>query len=126
MSIDYLFEIERLIDGGKELYACPGSGRNQWVIGKSVDELRKVAKRSADTQKMAVNIVRLIAKSEAVAGDQFLVPVEIGDPGARGEPQLKWKVVDTKDAAEMFKDVRKGPPPFFGMQLEESVAPTAA
>lgn len=123
MSIDYLFEIERALDAGKELYACAGTGRNQYVIAKTIDDLRKTAKRTADTQKMAVVISRLISKSEAVAGDQFLVPVEIGDPGARGEPQVKWKVVDTKDAAEMFKDVRKGPPPFFGMQVEETVNP---
>jgi hypothetical protein len=123
MSIDYLFEIERALDAGKELFACAGAGRNQYVIGKTIDELRKVAKRSADSQKMEVAISRLISKSEAVAGDQFLVPVEIGDPGTRGEPQVKWKVVDTKDAAEMFKDVRKGPPPFFGMQAVETATP---
>ena len=123
MSIDFLFEIERALDAGKTLYCCPGNGRNQFVIGKSVDELKKVAQRSADTQKIAVTIARLIPKSDAVAGDQFLVPVEIGDPGARGEPQLKWRVVDTKDAAEMFKDVRKGTPPFFGLQTEETINP---
>jgi hypothetical protein len=125
MSIDYLFEVERAVDAGKELFACAGAGRNQWVIAKTIDDLRKVAKRTADSQKMAIVIYRLISKSEAVAGDPFLVPVEIGDPGARGEPQVKWKVVDTKDAAEMFKDVRKGPPPFFGMQSEETINPGA-
>lgn len=123
MSIDYLFEIERALDAGKDLYACAGTGRNQFVIAKTIDDLRKIAKRTADTQKMAIVISRLISKAEAVAGDQFLVPVEIGDPGSRGEPAVKWKVVDTKDAAEMFKDVRKGPPPFFGLQVEETINP---
>jgi hypothetical protein len=123
MSIDFLFEIERALDAGKILYCSPGNGRNQFVIGKSIEELKKVAQRSADTQKISVVIARLISKSDAVTGDQFLVPVEIGEPGARGEPQVKWRVVDTKDAAEMFKDVRKGTPPFFGLQAEETINP---
>lgn len=125
MSIDYLFEIERALDAGKNLYCCAGSGRNQYVIGKSAEELKKIAQRSADTQKISVFIARLIPKTDAVAGDQFLVPVEIGDPGARGEPQVKWRVVDTRDAAEMFKDVRKGTPPFFGLQIEETLNPSS-
>ncbi len=48
MSIDFLMDLERVIDNGKEVYACPGIGRNQWIIGKPLDELRKVARRSAD------------------------------------------------------------------------------
>ena len=123
MSIDFLFELERAIDGGKELFATPGIARNQWVIGKSPDELRKVAKRTADSRKTGTNIVRLISKSEAIAGDQYLVPTQIGEPGPRGEPVIQWSTVDTKEAAELVKDVRKGPPPYFGMQVEETVQP---
>ena len=123
MSIDFLFELERAIDSGREVFACPGIGRNQWVIGKSVDELRRTAKRAADSRKMAVNIVRLINKNEAIAGDMFLVPTSISEPGTRGEPQIEWKPVETKEAAEMMRDVRRGPSPFFAMQVEEVVAP---
>lgn len=125
MSIDFLYELERAIDGGREVYACPGIGRNQWVIGRTVDELRKVAKRAADNRKMSVSIVRLISKSEAMVGDLYLVPTQIGDPGARGEPQVQWATVETKEAAELMKDVRKGAPPYFGMQVEETVEPHA-
>ena len=123
MSIDFLFELERAIDGGRTIYACPGPGRNQWVTGKSVDELKKTAQRAADQKKLAVSIVRLIPKNDAVAGDLFLVPTNIGDPGARGEPVIQWSAVETKEAADMMKDVRKGPAPFFGMQVEETVNP---
>lgn len=123
MSIDYLYELERQIDGGKIVYACPGTVRNQWLIAKSSDELKKPAQRAADVQKLPMQIVQLVPVSEAVAGDTFLVPIEVGDPGVRGEPQVKWKVIETKEAAEMFKDVRKGPPPFFGMKLIEEVKP---
>jgi hypothetical protein len=68
----------------------------------------------------------LISKADAIAGDLFLVPTQIGDPGPRGEPQIQWSTVETKEAAEMMRDVKHGPSPFFGMQVEETVPPTAA
>lgn len=123
MSIDFLFELERAVEAGKEVYACPGLARNQWVVGRSVEDLRKTAKRAADSRRMAVNIVRLISKNEAIAGDLYLVPVNIGDPGTRGEPSIQWSTVETREAAELMKDVRRGPPPYFGMQIEEVVEP---
>ena len=126
MSIDFIFELERSIDSGKEIYACPGIGRNQWLFGKTSDELKKPAQRAADNKKMPVNIVRLINKNEVVAGDLFLVPTQIGDPGPRGEPSVQWSTVETKEASEMMKDVRKGPPPFFGMQVTETINPVGA
>lgn len=123
MSIDFLLDLERDIDGGKDIYACQGVGRNQWMLGRSVADLKKTAKRTADHKKMAVSIVRLISKSDAVAGNLYLVPTRIGEPGARGEPQIEWSTVETREAAEMMRDVRFGPAPFFGMQVEESVNP---
>ncbi len=125
MSIDFLTELERSLESGKEVFACPGVGKNQWVMGKSVEELRKMAKRAADSKKLEARIVRLVTKGEAVAGDFFLVPVRIGEPGTRGEPQIEWSVVETKEAAETMRDVRRGPSPFFTMQIQESVQPTA-
>lgn len=121
MSIDWIFDLERDIDNGKDILACPSVGRNQWVIGKPVEELRKIAQRSAEHKKMSVSIVRLISKQDAIAGDLFLVPTNIGEPGARGEPQVQWSTVETKDAAEMMRDVKHGPAPFFGMQVVEAV-----
>lgn len=126
MSIDWLLDLERNIDNGREVFACPGVSRNQWIMGKSVDELRKVAKRSADHKKLPVNVVRLIGKGDAIAGDLFLVPTQIGDPGPRGEPQIQWSTVETKEAAEMMRDVKHGPSPFFGMQIEDTVQPTVS
>lgn len=123
MTIDWLFDLERDIDNGKEFFACPGSGRNQWIISKNLDEVKKIAKRTANTKKMPANVVRLAAKGDALAGDIFLVPVQIDEPGARNEPQIKWSAVDTREAAEMMRDVRKGPSPFFTMQQIEAVNP---
>ncbi|NLF24882.1 MAG: hypothetical protein GX589_04395 [Deltaproteobacteria bacterium] len=123
MSIDWLFELERAIENGKVLYACQGVGRNQWVIGKSVEELRKIAQRAANHKKLSIDIARIISAHEAVTGDMFLVPTDIGDPGHRGEPNIRWTAVETKEAAEMVKDVRKGPSPIFGIQIEETMVP---
>ena len=125
MSIDWLMDLERAIDNGKDLYACPGVGRNQWLIRSNPAEIKTFAQRAANQKKMAVNVVRLISKDDAVTGNLFLVPTSIGDPGARGEPQIEWSTVETKEAAEMMRDVRHGPAPFFGMQIENQVDPTA-
>jgi len=124
MSIDWLNDLERSIENGKEILACPGVSRNQWIIGRPIDELRKAAKRSADHNKMSVSIVRIVGKNDTIAGDLYLVPTTIGDAGARGEPNIQWKTIETKEAAEMMRDVRQGPSPFFGMQVEETVEPT--
>jgi len=123
MSIDWILELERAIDNGKVMYACPGLSRNQWMISRSIDDLKKVAKRAADTKKMAVNIVQLVAKQDAVAGDLFLVPTSIGEPGPRGEPVIQWSTVETREAADMMRDVKHGPAPFFAMQVQQTVEP---
>jgi hypothetical protein len=122
MSIDYLFDLERDVDHGKDVFACPAAGRNQWVVANNIDELRRHAQRAANHKKLAVNIVRLISKHDAIAGDLFLVPTKIGEPGPRGEAVIEWSTVETKEAAEMMRDVRHGPSPFFGMQVEEKIA----
>lgn len=124
MSIDWLYDLEREVDSGKDILACPAIQRNQWVIGKPIEELRKLAKRAADHKKMAVHIVQLISKQDAIAGDMFLVPTNIGEPGSRGEPVIQWSTVETKDAAEMMRDVKHGPAPFFGMQVQETIEST--
>lgn len=125
MSIDYLLDLERDINHGKELFACPSVGRNQWIVAPNVDELQRHAKRAADHKKMSVNIVRLISKLDAITGDLFLVPTKIGEPGPRGESQIEWSTVETREAAEMMRDVRFGPSPFFAMQVEKKIEPTS-
>ncbi len=126
MSIDWLLDLERAVDGGREVYAAPGVGKNQWVISKTPEDLRKIAQRAADLKKMQVTIVRLVPKMDAVAGDLYLVPVRIADPGPRGEPQIEWKPFETREAAENMRDVRHGPSPFFGMQVVSTVDPIAS
>ena len=126
MSIDWLHDLERAIENGREYYVTQSVGRSNWVVGRSVEELRKNAQRAANHRKLPVAIARLVPKDDTVTGDLFLVPVEIGDPGHRGEPNIRWTTVDTKEAAEMMRDVRHGPSPVFGMQIEETLAPVGA
>jgi hypothetical protein len=126
MSIDWLMDLDRDIENGKEIYACAGSGKNQWVFKKNAEELKKIAQRTAETTKLPVNIVRVVSKNEAVAGDLFLCPIQIGDPGARGEPNVQWRPIESKESAENMKDVRKGPAPVFAMQVQETIQPPAS
>ena len=123
MSIDWLLDLEREISFGKDYFAAPGMGRNQWVIKRSVSELRPVATRAAEHRKLPVSIVRLALPDEVVQGENFLVPVKIGDAGARGEPQIEWSTVETKEAAELMRDLRNGRSPFFAMQIQETIEP---
>lgn len=126
MSIDYLLDLDREINFGKDYFACPGPGRNQWIISRSMDELRTVAKRAANLKKLAVSVVRLTTPHEAVAGENFLVPVRIEEAGARGEPQIQWSTVETREAAELMRDLRRGGSPYFAMQVQEEIEPDAS
>ncbi|MCI5065881.1 hypothetical protein MRY87_09170 [bacterium] len=123
MSIDYLNDLERDIDNGRAYFACPNVGRNQWAITEDAEELDRLSQRSANHKKIPVNVVQLISKHDAVAGDLFLVPTKIGEPGPRGESVIEWSVVETKEASEMMRDLRHGPAPYFAMQVQRVVEP---
>jgi len=123
MSIDWLWDLERAVENGRDFYTCQAMGKDQWAVAKSIDELRTVAKRTADSKKIPIEIYRMILPNEAITGDLFLVPREIGDPGFRGEPNVKWVRVGTREDAETWKDVRKGEAPIFGIQVEETIEP---
>jgi hypothetical protein len=123
MSIDFLYDLERDIDNGREIYGCPGSGVKQWIFSRKGPELlKKLAQRAANSTKMAVNIVRLVSR-HSLSTNMLLVPVAIGEAGPRGEPQIKWSVVESKEAAEMLRDIRLGPSPYFALEVEEVIEP---
>jgi hypothetical protein len=121
MSIDFLFDLERAVNNGRTVYACPGANQKQWIISRDITEIRNQARRQAGARKCAVSVVRLIPPADALQGELFLVPTNIEEPGARGEPSVKWSTVETKEAAENLRDLKFGPSPFFGMQAEEEV-----
>lgn len=123
MSIDYLEELEQAVSNGRMRYACPGPTGHEWVISDKIEQLRTTAQRTADARKFPTHIYRLVNKMETVAGDSYLVVRKIMEPGPRGEPHMQWTVVDTREAAEMLRDVSQGPTPFFGAVVEESFNP---
>lgn len=126
MSIDFLQDLERAVENGKEMFATPNIGRNQWMISENDAEVEKIAIRAANNRKMSVNLVRLVSKLDAVVGNSYLVPTKIGEPGPRGESVIEWSVVETREAAEMMRDLRRGPAPYFAMQVEKVIEPAEA
>ncbi len=126
MSIEYLEELDRNLSVGKKKYACPGPSSNEWFIADSVEELEIKAQRTADARKFKTYIYRLVNKMEALSGDCYLVVRKIGERGPRGDSHLLWSLVDTREAAEIIRDVSQGPSPFFGAVVEKTIMPTKA
>jgi hypothetical protein len=126
MSIDFLMDLERAIDSGRDVYACPGVGNKQWVISKSIEDLKKIAKRAAENKKRSIDVVKLISKHDAIVGSMYLVPTQIDEPGARGEPQIKWDIMETKEAADQLRDLKFGQSPYFAMEVVDTVSPSSA
>ncbi|HMO17189.1 MAG TPA: hypothetical protein PKA63_03485 [Oligoflexia bacterium] len=123
MSIDYLEDLERIIDSGKDMYVCPGAQSADWELSNDLESLRKKAQRTANALKFQVHIYRVINKGDTLGEDSFLVVRKILDSTARGEPRFQWAIVDTKEAAEMLRDVSQGPTPYFGATVEETFHP---
>jgi hypothetical protein len=122
MSIDWLMDLERYVECGKPLYACPGVMRNQWVFRKSIEELLVFARRAANNTMLPVHLVKVLPHDDTLLGNFYLVPVAIGEPGTRGEPDIKWATVESREAAEIMRDVRHGPSPFFGTEVVDTVS----
>jgi hypothetical protein len=123
MSIDYLEDLEQIVDNGKEIFVSPGMQSSDWELSSDIDNLRKKAQRTANALKFQVNIYKLINKGDIVSDDCFIVVRKILDPSARGEPRFQWGIVDTKEAAEMLRDVSQGPTPYFGATIYETFKP---
>lgn len=113
MSIDWLYDLEKSLELGREFFACPGFGRNQWVISKDKEALLTQAQAVANQKGIPTSVYKLATKNEVSLGCFFLVPTRIEDAGPRGEPQILWSLVETKDAAELVRDLRFGASPYF-------------
>ena len=122
MSIDFLLDLERDLERGKDVFGCPAIAKNQWELARTPEELQKTANRVAQQKRLPVNICRLIHISQIIGENMFLVPIKIGDPGPRGEQNVQWATVETQEAAEMMRDVRHGTPPIFRLDVEETIA----
>ena len=123
MSVDWLTDLERSINSGNDCFACPGVQTGEFVLATRVDELRSRAERTAKVRKFPINIYRLINPSDVVSGDSFLVVRKFIESGSMGEVKVHWSIVDTQEAAEMLRDVSRGPSPYFGAVVECTVDP---
>jgi hypothetical protein len=120
MSLEYLEELEHQVDSGRDVYVCPGQGPNQWHISSSLEELRLKAVRAANAKRYPVSVYRLVNKMETLPNDSFLVVRKIvPGSGRSAEPMMQWILVDTREAAEMLRDVSFGPSPYFGAAVAE-------
>ncbi len=70
---------------------------------------------------MDIAVYRLVTVPDAAGKGSYLIATKILEPGMKGEPNIRFALVDTKEAATMLRDVSLGPSPFFGALLEESV-----
>lgn len=123
MAIDYLTDLEHHIDSGRTLFACQSHQGSEWFISANIEDLRIKAQRAANSKKYSVNIYRLINRMDVGEGDSYIYVKKIMEPGPKGEPHMQWSIVDTKDAAEMLRDVSEGPSPYFGCTVEETFTP---
>jgi hypothetical protein len=122
MSIDFLLDLERDVENGREVFACPGMGSKQWVFSKKgIEPLRNIAQRAANTSRISVEIVRLVSRHNVVA-NRMLVPTHIREVGPRGEAEIKWAIVESKDAAENCRDIIHDSP-YFAVEIEEVFSP---
>ena len=124
MSLEYLAEIEHEIDSGRSMYACISHQGMEWFISDSLEDIRKRAKRTAATRRCATVVYRVVSKMDVAEGDSFLVVRKILAAGPKGEPHIHWIQVDTREAADMLRDVSQGPTPYFGVSIEENVLPS--
>jgi hypothetical protein len=124
MSIDYLEDLERAVNNGKDLFVCPGVQSSEWEISSNVEQLEKKAQRTANALKFQCHIYKIINAGDALSDDSYLVVRKILDPSAKGEPRFQWSIVDTKEASEMMRDVSQGPSPYFGASIYQTFEPS--
>ncbi|MCB0343923.1 MAG: hypothetical protein KDD66_02350 [Bdellovibrionales bacterium] len=123
MAFDYLEELEEQINRGVAWYCCPGKAAGDWHLAKTADELNEACQTAANLYLFEQSIYKLKPSADSGGEDRYFVCKKILEPGARGEPNLHWMIVDTKDAAELLRDVSQGPSPYFGATVVKSCQP---
>jgi hypothetical protein len=124
MTIEVLEGIEQRIFEGTPVYACCGPNINDWIVEESLESIRARARKAAAAKRAVVTIYRVVGPQEVSDGDSFLVVRKLieGRPG--GPPSIQWTLVDTAEAAELLRDVSKGPTPYFGAVAFEVIQPS--
>jgi hypothetical protein len=92
-------------------------------MSMSIDEVRAKAKRTANIRGLPSHVFKLLNKMDTAPEESFLVVRKILEPGPQGNPRFLWSIVDTRDAAEVLRDVSQGPTPYFGLTIIETCNP---
>lgn len=125
MAIDYLEDIEKSLERGREIFACPSVNSGDWIISEDVESMKPKAERAAKSKKHELHIYRLASVNMASYQDGFLVVRKFLEPTRDGTPRMQWVLVETKEAGEMMRDVSQGPSPYFAAMIEETIKPEA-
>src|SRR5262245_57603749 len=72
---------------------------------------------------LPATVYRFMRPAEAGEDDQFLYVRRIDRDDNSEAPTFRWGVVDTREAAQMLRDVSDGPTPYFGAVAVETVGP---
>jgi hypothetical protein len=123
MSAECLEDLERDVELGNEVFACPQDGRNHWSFHRDQDALCKKARDVARARGVKVSVLRLIPTSDVVPGDCYLVPRTICGRDIPVLSQIEWALVESREAAELLRAVRNGPAPYFGARVEYTASP---
>lgn len=117
MSYDYLEELEQRVVRGEELFTTPGLGENEWHIGSDFEKLSQKAQMTANSRGYDSCMYKLTSGMDMSGKMVYFVVRKLLEPLASGDPNIRWCIVDTKEAAEMLRDVSQGPSPYFGVML---------
>jgi hypothetical protein len=123
MSISHLENLEQSIADGNPHFACPGPKSNEWYFDESIEALRIKAQKAADISVVTVFVYRLVNRTDVGPDGPFLVVRQILESSPRGEPNFRWVIVGSNQAAELLRDVSEGPTPYFGVVVEETCKP---
>ena len=100
---------------------CQGIRGAHWVVGKPLEELKRLAARVAEHTKSSVVIYRLAAKENAAERSTFLVTTYNGEPDGRGGSEIKWSAVEGRQGAKLMRDIWYGPSHYFALDEVEIV-----
>lgn len=125
MSIEYLEELAGRVCLGAEVYACSLPTAGEWVLSLDKDALREEATRYAEARPGPATVYRLLPPDALVPTDGYLVALKLHAgrevSGRIDQRTIDWGIVDTREAAELLRDVSCGPTPYFGVVVEEVV-----
>ena len=125
MFFEFLERLERVILNEEEVYACQGVGTYQWYIEYDIDDIVAKAQATANVKKYPIPIYRISRGEDINPSESYLVVKRV-IMSAVGDFLYEWVQVDTREAAELVRDVTHGATPFFGLVTEQIVKPIKA